>query len=377
MGQGAGVRKVWLTLALFVAIGGILAGALGPGLESGDRLWPVVWLPWAVVGFLILLKRPGNGVGIAALTVGASWGLSFGAVTLSAAFPNTALAPWVELVNVLLGVVSWLAIVWLLLVFPTGDLAGRRERIVAFALATIGLVITFGFAVDPAPMEYTGVPSPLAIPALADLSAALTSDNSFWAVIGLVLVTLVLLLLRWRRSQGVERLQYRWLAIGTLGFMISATLGQLVEEGSVGEFVWFVGGAAIPVAIGMAVFRYRLYEIDRLISRTVSYLVVVGVLAAVFFGVVTATSTLLDTSDDLVIAASTLAAAALFNPVRKRVQAWVDRRFNRSRYNAQLVVDEFAGSLRDQVDSEEVVDGWVGVVAETMQPVSAGVWVRD
>jgi hypothetical protein len=372
------MRKVWLTLALVVATGGILAGALGPALEeSGDQLWPLVWLSWAVVGFLILLKRPGNGVGIAALAVGTSWGISFGAMTLTAAFPSTALAPWLELLNVLLGVIPWLAIVWLLLVFPTGELAGLSERIVAVALVTFGLVVLFGFAVDLAPMEYTGVPSPLAIPALADLSGAITNDNSFWLVIGLVFVTLVLLLLRWRRSQGVERLQYRWLAIGTLGFMISTTLGQLVEEDSIGEYVWFVGGAAIPVAIGIAVLRYRLYEIDRLISRTVSYLLVVGVLAAVFFGVVTATSTLLDTSDDLVIAASTLAAAALFNPVRKRVQGWVDRRFNRSRYNAQLVVDQFAGSLRDQVDTEEVVDGWVGVVAETMQPVSAGVWVRE
>jgi hypothetical protein len=371
------VRRVWLTVALIVATGGILAGALGPGLESGDRLWPVVWLPWAVVGFLILLRRPGNGVGIATLTVGASWGLSFGAMTLSAAFPGTASAAWIELINVLLGVVSWLAIVWLLLVFPTGDLAGRTERIVGVALVTIGLVITFGFAVDPAPMEYTGVPSPLAIPALADLSAALTSDNSFWAVIGLVVVTMVLLVLRWRRSQGVERLQYRWLAIGTLAFLISATLGQLVEEGSIGELVWFVGGAAIPVAIGIAILRYRLYEIDRLLSRTVSYLLVVGVLAAVFFGVVAAAGSLFQTDSDLAVAGSTLAVAALFNPVRKRVQGWVDRRFNRSRYDAQKVMDRFAGSLRDRVDSEEVVDGWVGVVAETMQPAAAGVWVRQ
>ena len=372
------MRKVWLTLALVVATGGILAGALGPALEeSGDQLWPVVWLSWAVVGFLILLRRPGNGVGIAALAVGASWGISFGAMTLSAAFPDTALAPWVELVNVLLGVIPWLAIVWLLLVFPTGELAGRWERIVAVALVTIGLVITVGFAVDLAPMEYTGAPSPLAIPVLADLSGAVTDDNSFWVLIGLVVATLVLLLLRWRRSHGVERLQYRWLAIGTLAFLISTTLGQLVEEGSIGEYVWFIGGAAIPVAIGIAVLRYRLYEIDRLISRTVSYLLVVGVLAAVFFGVVALASSLLQTDSDLAVAASTLAVAALFNPVRKRVQGWVDRRFNRSRYDAQRVMDRFAGSLRDQVDSQEVVDGWVGVVAETMQPAAAGVWVRQ
>ncbi len=114
-----------------------------------------------------------------------------------------------------------------------------------------------------------------------------------------------------------------------------------------------------------------------MVSRTVSYLIVVGVLAAAFVGVVTLAGSLLETDSDLVVAASTLAAAAMFNPVRKWVQAWVDRRFNRSRYNAQLVVDEFAGSLRDRVDSAGVVDGWVGVVAETMQPAAAGVWVRE
>ncbi len=103
----------------------------------------------------------------------------------------------------------------------------------------------------------------------------------------------------------------------------------------------------------------------------------VGVLAAVFFGVVAAAGSLFQTDSDLAVAGSTLAVAALFNPVRKRVQAWVDRRFNRSRYNAQLVVDQFARSLRDRVDSGEVVDGWVGVVAETMQPAAAGVWVRE
>jgi hypothetical protein len=100
-------------------------------------------------------------------------------------------------------------------------------------------------------------------------------------------------------------------------------------------------------------------------------------LAAVFIGVVTAASSLLDTESDLAIAASTLAVAALFNPVRKRVQGWVDRRFNRSRYDAQKVMDRFSGSLRDQVDPGAVVEGWVGVVSETMQPVSAGVWVRE
>ena len=101
-----------------------------------------------------------------------------------------------------------------------------------------------------------------------------------------------------------------------------------------------------------------------------------GFLALVFFGVVTALTALLPAESDLAVAGSTLAVAALFNPVRRRVQAWVDRRFNRSRYDAQKVMDEFSGSLRDNVDPDFVVDGWVGVVSETMQPTTVAVWVK-
>jgi hypothetical protein len=133
----------------------------------------------------------------------------------------------------------------------------------------------------------------------------------------------------------------------------------------------------VPVSIAVAITRYRLYEIDRLVSRTVSYLLVVGLLAAVFIGAVTAAGSLLQTESDLAVAASTLAVAALFNPLRKRVQDWVDRRFNRSRYDASKVMDGFSGSLRDEVDPDRVVEGWVGVVSATMQPAAAGVWVRE
>lgn len=103
-----------------------------------------------------------------------------------------------------------------------------------------------------------------------------------------------------------------------------------------------------------------------------------GLLAAVFLGLVTAVTTILPTdSSDLAVAASTLAVAALFNPVRKRIQSWVDRRFNRSRFDAERVIEEFTGSLRDRVDPDGVVEGWVGVVTETMQPSAVSVWVRD
>jgi uncharacterized membrane protein YbhN (UPF0104 family) len=134
---------------------------------------------------------------------------------------------------------------------------------------------------------------------------------------------------------------------------------------------------AIPAAIGVAITRYRLYEIDRLISRTVSYLLVIGLLVGVYAGLVALLQVFVPSDNPLVVAASTLAVAALFNPVRKRIQDWVDRRFNRSRYDAERVMDSFASTLRDRVEVGDVVDGWVGVVSETMQPTAVGVWIRD
>lgn len=133
----------------------------------------------------------------------------------------------------------------------------------------------------------------------------------------------------------------------------------------------------IPASIAVAILKYRLYEIDRIISRTVSYGLIVGFLGLVFAaGAVWLPSTL-QVENQLFVAATTLAVAALFNPVRRRIQSGVDRRFNRSRYDTQRVMDEFAGSLQQGVDQAEVVEGWTEVVSETMQPETAGVWIKD
>jgi hypothetical protein len=133
----------------------------------------------------------------------------------------------------------------------------------------------------------------------------------------------------------------------------------------------------LPISIAVSITRYRLYEIDRLISRSVSYALVIGLLVGVYAGLVALLQVFVPSDNPLVVAASTLAVAALFNPVRKRIQDWVDRRFNRSRYDAERVMDSFASTLRDRVEVGDVVDGWVGVVSETMQPTAVGVWIRD
>jgi hypothetical protein len=206
---------------------------------------------------------------------------------------------------------------------------------------------------------------------------SITSEAGFFMILGLVLVAILRLFARWRRSTGTERAQFQWFILGGSVFFVVIFLGQLLPEDSAADPLWLVGGAAIPVSIGVAITRYRLFEIDRLVSRSVSYLVLVGMLAGVYLGLVALLSVFVPSDNPVVVAASTLAVAALFNPVRKRVQDWVDRRFNRSRYDTERVMESFASTLQDRVEVGDVVDGWVGVVAETMQPSTIGVWIRE
>jgi drug/metabolite transporter (DMT)-like permease len=201
-------------------------------------------------------------------------------------------------------------------------------------------------------------------------------DTGFFFVIGLAAIAILSLVLRRRKSTGTERQQYRWLLLGASLFVLISAAGQVLPEDSMFEVLWLVGGSAIPICICVAVVRYRLFEIDRVISRTVGYVLVVGVLGLVFLGAVTLLTWVSPAESQLAVAGSTLVVAALFNPLRKRLQGWVDRRFNRSKYDAERVMEHFAGSLQDRVDEDELVRGWVGVVSATMEPAAASVWVR-
>jgi hypothetical protein len=184
---------------------------------------------------------------------------------------------------------------------------------------------------------------------------------------------------RWVRSHGIERQQMKAVVLAFSLFAIGMAIEFGVQQDHpVGSVLLIAGGLLIPVSIGVAIVRYRLYDIDRLVSRTVTYALVAGLLAVIFAaGVVWIPSALRLGDSQLLVAGSTLAVAALFNPLRKRIRSLVDRRFNRSRYDAERVMDEFADSLRDRVDPDGVVEGWVGVVNGTMQPSTVGVWVRD
>jgi hypothetical protein len=224
--------------------------------------------------------------------------------------------------------------------------------------------------------------NPIGIPGMPNPEYGWLAGPIFAVYALFMAAVLVSLFRRYRRAETIERLQLKWFLLACLSFVLALSTELILGSFGVAEpplmvEIWIEASIlAIPIAATLSILRYRLYDIDRIISRTVSYAIVIAVLGAVYALGLTGLTSLLDSDSPLAVAAATLAAAALFNPVRRRVQAWVDRRFNRSRYDHQRVMNRFAGSLRDRVDSEEVVDGWVGVVAETMQPSSVAVWMR-
>lgn len=372
------MRRVWLVAWVVLATVVFFLGSLHPTLEGIEVLWPWTWAAWAPVGYLILVRRPGNKVGLAAYLVGLSWGVLFAGEWLILRMGPSPTAAWVELVVGLFGVLPWLAIAWLLLVFPWGGYPGRIERIAGYVTLGVGLVATLAFALSSEPQDYSDLPSPLAVPSLDPITGPIVGDSGFLSVIAVLLAALLLLIRRWRRAGGVERHQYRWLLLGALPFVLVLVVGNLIAEDSLLQVLILPAGWAIPVSIGVAVTRYRLYEIDRLLSRTLGYTLVVALLALVYgVGAVWLPSQLLNQQPPLFVAGSTLAVAALFNPVRKRLLGWVDRRFYRSRYDAELVIEDFGRRLRNEVDIRRLTDDWTAVVTETMRPSSVGVWVRE
>jgi uncharacterized membrane protein len=197
------------------------------------------------------------------------------------------------------------------------------------------------------------------------------------ALLLVTLASVAAIVIRYRKGTREERKQLTWPLWAVMLFGVVYGAGAIssgLTEGSLLDFLFYMALAAIPVSVAVAVLKYRLYEIDRIISRTLSYGLVAALSAAVFFGVVVVLSSFLPTESNLAIAGSTLAVAAMFNPLRRRVQGWVDRRFNRTRYDAQRVMDGFAGSLRHRLDLEGIVDDWMDVVAETMQPATIAIW---
>jgi hypothetical protein len=191
----------------------------------------------------------------------------------------------------------------------------------------------------------------------------------------------VSLFLRYRRSASEERLQLKWFAFATVAVLILLTVLVPVSiVSNAGESAFDAGvivgiGVGLPVAVGIAVMKYRLYAIDRIISRTLAYTIVTGLLVGVYTGLVLLATRVLSVHTPVAVAVATLAAAALFTPLRRRVQAAVDRRFNRARYDADQTVAAFAARLKDAVDLDSVRDDLAGVVQHALEPAHISIWI--
>ena len=204
------------------------------------------------------------------------------------------------------------------------------------------------------------------------------------AVIALSLAFITRQLLSWRRSAGERRQQLKWLASGAAVSIVCLFLGGTFSTagpsktllGVIGSLAW-LGVAALPVSMGVAILKYRLYDIDRIISRTVSYTILTGLLVGVYAGLVLLATQVLGVHSTVAVAAATLAAAALFHPVRRRVQHRVDRRFNRARYDADKTVAAFAARLNDAVDPDAVQADLAGVVHQSLEPAHMSVWISQ
>ena len=272
-------------------------------------------------------------------------------------------------------------IVFLLLLFPTGRLPSGRWQPFAWGSVVVILVAVILTASTPLPSSGSEIRGSLEEP---------PSPIQF-SVLLLGLVAAVSVVVGRRNARGVERQQIKWLLYAGAIFFVGSSLKIAVVyfiqlEGPWGLWISYilvaVGGLSGPIAIGVAILRYRLYNIDVLINRTLVYGSLTALLAAVYFGGVTATQAVVrvltgqEQQPQLVVVVSTLVIAALFNPLRRRIQSFIDRRFYRRKYDATKMLDAFSAKLRDETDLEALSDELVGVVRGTMQPSHVSLWLR-
>jgi hypothetical protein len=387
------VRLAWGLWLLVVLVEGLVIAFLlaNDGLTTRELITAAAtWVPFlafATVGAVILARRPGNRVGWLC------WAIGFG-ITVSILGSKQVWAvladqgrssAWAVLPQ--LGTIAWLGTLlgllpFLVLLFPTGRLLSPRWRPVAWTLGLVLGLYLIARLFAPGPVDPAFPDNPLGIESAEGLLLLVQSLVGV-AVPVLILAVLASVVVRFRRAQGEERQQLKWFTfVVAAELVLLPGLGGLAERVApeVGALVVFpVSISLIPIAIGVAVLKYRLYDIDRLINRTLVYGLLTALLISVYAGLVFLLGRLLDpaTGDSaLAVAASTLAVAALFQPARRRVQTVVDRRFNRRKYNAATTIEAFSTRLRDQVDLDNLATELLAVTDKTMQPTTVSLWLR-
>lgn len=347
---------------------------------------------FAVSGALIVSRQPRNVVGWLLLVPGlaipvfdlvGSW-LEMLTPVPTKVTPIVWLASWVDSWS---WVVLIFAIFHLLLVFPNGKLLSPRWRWAVWVeAAMIGFMLfaaAFGDQIAPFMDDETPPPWSIDNP-VGFIPEAIFNGPVFpilWTLglVGLVVTGLVAFVTRFRTGSVLERQQLKWPMYAIAFFGVTYAAAAIISgygSASLLGVLFTLSLGLIPASVAVAVLRYRLYDLDRIVSRTVTYLVVALLLLGAYGLVVLTLGTILGRDNPVAVAGATLAAVALFSPVRNRTRGWVDRRFNRARYDAELVIEDFTGALRQIVDPDKVVEGWIGVVSRTMHPAAVGVWIR-
>ncbi len=376
-------------LVLGVAAVLLAAAAVPLAIVGHDFSQGIIVIPFGVVGYIVARRQPRNPIGWILLAVTLMFLLSTDGGTYAAMYYHQGFHR-LPLARVGVFLAAWW--IWLLLLlplpvglFPDGRLAGNWRRVVWAYLAVVALFIAASTWQDA-----TGIVAQhVRVDANGEL---LSADNGLGgaAVKGVTAVCFVAFCVAcvthqirgYRRSVGEHRQQLKWLlsggAFSIAGLLVAMTINNsnnpvLHAVGTVG----FVGVTALPIGIGVGILKYRLYDIDRLISRTLSYALLTGLLIGIFVGIVLLTTRVLPFSSPVGVAASTLLAAALFSPLRGRLQRLVDRRFNRARYDAEATVAAFGARLRDAVDPETVLSELAAAAGGSLQPTHVSVWVKS
>jgi MFS family permease len=361
-----------------------------PYVSSGFRGSSVALaIPLSTVGAIVASRRPANPIGWLLCAAGIGYGLQtlaeeyrvYALFTTAGAFPLGPHAAWLAswLWVPLLGLVT----VYVFLLFPDGKLPSPRWRPVAWVAGVALAAASTGFAFAPGPLnEFPIVPNPFGLrPGAAILRQAATVGMVIFALT--TLASGASLLLRLRRARAAERQQLKWFVyaatVSALAFGVAVGLVLVGRPSTVALIVSVLAFAGLPVVVGIAILRYRLYDIDRIIHRTLVYGLVTALLGGIYAGAVLllghASGGVTDDPPSWAVAGATLAVAALFQPARHRIQTMVDRRFNRRRYNAARTVEAFSVRLRDQVDLDTLSAELVAVVDETMEPTTVSLWL--
>ncbi|MGZ6365522.1 MAG: hypothetical protein ACXWPS_06090 [Ktedonobacteraceae bacterium] len=388
---------MWVLLLVITFFNELLTFKDTHSMSPGDILFDLILLVFITVGAFIASHRPQNPIGWIICAAALVWGLSgfaleYGVYSLITSPGSLPFGAYVGLLGTVGRGVAWFPIMtFLLLLFPNGHLPSSRWRILAWIIAGLLVVYPFTLLFDPTPfvnsdLRLAAVQNPLGISGTSTLFNQL---NTF-VTVGLfasAIACIISVIVRFRRAKEDERQQLKWLAYGTIMSLliipiIIVLMFTNINLGFLSSLLFYLPPLIISISAGVAIMRYRLYNIDILINRTLVYGVLTALLALIYFGLIFILQSLVGvltgqiSQTPLVLVASTLLIYAIFRPLRGRIQQVIDRRFYRRKYDAAKVVESFSATLRNEVDLSQLREHLIAVVQETMQPAHVSLWLR-